>query len=60
MAAVTAQFTPLARLLAANGGVAGLRILEFPYPLDTRPEEEVREIARQVFDRAMTRLGVEA
>jgi hypothetical protein len=60
MAAVTAQFTPLARLLAANGGVAGLRILEFPYPLDTRPEEEVRDIARQVFDRAMTRLGVEA
>jgi hypothetical protein len=60
MAAVTAQFASLARLLAANGGAAGLRIFEFPYPLDTRPEEEIREIARQMFDSALTRLGVEA
>ena len=60
MAAVTSQFVSLARLLAADGGAAGLRILEFPYPLDTRPESEVREIARGIFADALATIGAEA
>jgi hypothetical protein len=33
--------------MAANAGRAGLRVHVLPYPLESRPEQEVREIARE-------------
>jgi len=33
--------------MAANAGRAGLRVHVLPYPLESRPEDEVREIARE-------------
>lgn len=47
VAVVTQEFEALAHTMAANAGRPGLRVLVLPYPLETRPEEEVREIARQ-------------
>jgi hypothetical protein len=46
VAVVTQEFENLAGTMAANAGRPGLRVLVLPYPLDTRPEEEVRTIAR--------------
>jgi hypothetical protein len=43
---VTAEFESLAHTMAANAGRPGLRVLVLPYPLESRPEPEVREIAR--------------
>jgi hypothetical protein len=43
---VTAEFEHLAHTMAANAGRAGLRVHVLPYPLEARPEEEVRTIAR--------------
>jgi len=47
VAVVTQEFEALAHTMAANAGRPGLRVLVLPYPLEIRPEEEVREIARQ-------------
>ena len=33
--------------MAANAGRSGLRVHVLPYPLESRPEAEVREIARE-------------
>ena len=57
VAVVTHEFESLARTMAANAGRSGLRLLVLPYPLDTRPEAEVREIAREHFDRLLDVLG---
>ena len=46
VAVVTEQFASLAKTLAAQYGRPGLRLIELPFPLDTRPEHEVRQIAR--------------
>jgi hypothetical protein len=43
---VTQEFEVLAHRMAANAGRAGLRVHVLPYPLESRPEKEVREIAR--------------
>ena len=43
---MTQEFEALAHTMAANAGRPGLRVLVLPYPLETRPEEEVREVAR--------------
>jgi hypothetical protein len=45
VAVVTREFEALATSIAANAGRPGLRVLVLPYPLDTRPEHEVRAIA---------------
>jgi hypothetical protein len=42
---VTAEFEALAHTMAANAGRAGLRVHVLPYPLETRPESEVRAVA---------------
>ena len=47
VAVVTQEFEALSHTMAANAGRPGLRVLVLPYPLETRPEEEVREIAGQ-------------
>jgi hypothetical protein len=54
---VTAEFEQLAHTMAANAGRAGLRVHVLPYPLESRPEGDVREIARQHWPRLLTTLG---
>ena len=44
---MTQEFESLAHTMAANAGRPGLRVLVLPYPLETRPEAEVRAIARE-------------
>ena len=55
---VTAEFEGLARTMAANAGRAGLRVHVLPYPLESRPEDEVRDIARDHWSRLLETLGV--
>lgn len=43
--------------MAANAGRAGLRVHVLPYPLDSLPETEVREIARQHWAPLLDTLG---
>jgi hypothetical protein len=43
--------------MAANAGRAGLRVHVLPYPLEARPEAEVRDIAREHWPRLMATLG---
>jgi hypothetical protein len=54
---VTQEFETLAHTMAANAGRPGLRVLVLPYPLEFRPAEEVREIARQYYPRLLATLG---
>jgi hypothetical protein len=44
--------------MAANAGRAGLRVHVLPYPLESRPEAEVRDIAREHWPLLMATLGV--
>jgi hypothetical protein len=57
VAVATAHFEPLARLLGAEGGRPGLRVMVLPYPYDTLTEEEVRAHAREAFPRLLEVLG---
>lgn len=57
VAVATEQFESLARTLASNYGRPGLRLLVLPYPLDVRPEHEVRAIARDAFPAVLATLG---
>jgi hypothetical protein len=57
---VTAEFEQLAHTMAANAGRAGLRVHVLPYPLESRPEAEVRAIARDHWPRVLETLGVGA
>ncbi|GMU77360.1 MAG: hypothetical protein AMXMBFR46_01610 [Acidimicrobiia bacterium] len=50
----------IATRIAALKGHASLRQLVLPYPLETRPEDECREIARDSYPRLLTTLGVVA
>jgi Fe-S cluster biogenesis protein NfuA len=58
VAVVTAEFETLGRTLAAQYGRPNLRFLVLPYPLDTRPEEEVRDVARTHFAELGEVLGI--
>jgi hypothetical protein len=55
---VTAEFEQLAHTMAANAGRVGLRVHVLPYPLESRPEAEVRAIARDHWPRLLETLGV--
>lgn len=55
---MTAEFEHLAHTMAANAGRAGLRVLVLPYPLESRPEAEVREIAGEHWSSLLATLGV--
>ena len=57
---VTEEFEHLAHTMAANAGRAGLRVHVLPYPLESRPEGEVREIARDHWPRLLETLGASA
>jgi hypothetical protein len=54
----TEQFEKLAITLNVNAGLPDLPVLTLPYPLDTRPEAEVREAARRALPRLLGLLGV--
>jgi len=56
-AVATEHFEPLARVLAAEGGRPGLRVMVLPYPFDTLSEEEVRAHARSLFPQLLDVLG---
>ena len=56
---VTQEFEALARTMAANAGAAGLRVHVLPYPLETRPEAEVRAIAAEHWPKVLATLGAE-
>ena len=43
--------------MAANAGRAGLRVHVLPYPLESKPEDEVREIARQHWSKLLETLA---
>ena len=58
VAVVTQEFEVLAQRMAANAGRAGLRVLVLPYPLESRSEDEVREIAIQHWPVLLDILGV--
>ena len=60
VAVVTREFETLAHTMAANAGRSGLRVLVLPYPLDTLPEKEVRQIAREHYPALLRTLGVPA
>jgi hypothetical protein len=54
---VTEEFESLAHTMAANAGRAGLRVHVLPYPLESRPEAEVRKIAMEHWPRLLDTLG---
>jgi hypothetical protein len=56
----TEHFEPLARILSAEGGRPGLRVMVLPYPYDTLPEDEVRGHARALFPQLLQTLGARA
>ena len=58
VAVVTEEFVPLAETMARNMGRPGLRLCVLPYPLDTRPEPEVRQIAHDFWQPLLDSLGV--
>lgn len=43
--------------MAANAGRAGVRVHVLPYPLESRPEGEVRDIAREHWPLLVETLG---
>ena len=55
---MTREFEVLSHTMANNAGRQGLRVLVLPYPLETLPETEVREIAREHFPTLLEVLGV--
>jgi hypothetical protein len=54
---VTQEFEILAHRMAANAGRAGLRVHVLPYPLESRPEKEVREIACEHWPKLLATLA---
>lgn len=58
VAVVTSEFELLARTMADNAGRPGLRVLVLPYPLDTKPEEEVRAVGRAHYRSLLRTVGV--
>ena len=58
VAVVTQEFEVLAHTMAANAGRPGLRVVVLPYPLETRPEEEVRNVARDHWGPFLRSIGL--
>jgi len=53
------HFEPLARTLAAQRGHDDLRLQVMPYPIEGRPEDEVRQIARDHYESLLAVMGAE-
>jgi hypothetical protein len=58
IAVVTDEFATHGRNMATHLGHADLAILVLPYPLEARPEAELRAIAADYYPRALDLLGV--
>jgi hypothetical protein len=58
VAVVTQEFEALAHTMAANAGRPGLRVVVLPYPLETRPEEEVRAVGRDHWGSLVRTIGL--
>ena len=59
IAVTTAHFETLGRTLAAQYGRPALRLAVLPYPLDTRAEADVRQVADETFAPMLAALGAE-
>jgi hypothetical protein len=53
----TEHFERLARVLTEDAGFADIRMTILPYPLEGRPEAEIREIARNAYPSMLASLG---
>jgi hypothetical protein len=56
----TKQFEPLATKLVAVSGFPHVPVLALPFPLDTRPEDEVRAVAAQYLPQLLTMIGFDS
>jgi hypothetical protein len=54
---VTAEFEAHGRRIAAHHRHPSLPMVVLPYPLEGRPEEEVREIAADAYGDVLVKLG---
>ena len=59
MVVVTAEFERLARQIATHLGHPDLPVLVLPYPLEGRPEDEVKKIAADAYPHLLELLGAE-
>jgi hypothetical protein len=57
---VTAEFESHGRRIAAHYGHPSMRMLVLPYPLEGLPEEELRGIAQDSYERLVGLLGARA
>jgi hypothetical protein len=57
VAVVTASFEDLAYRMRDHNGHPELDVLVLPYPLEERPEPEVREVARRFYPQLLEMLG---
>jgi hypothetical protein len=57
VAVVTAEFEAHGRRIAAHHGHPSLHMLVLPYPLEGRPEGEVRAIAADAYGDLLVALG---
>jgi len=59
LAVVTDEFATHGHNMARHLGHADLRVLVLPYPLETRPRDELLQIAADAYPEALALLGVE-
>ena len=55
---VTEEFETFAHRMAAHAGHPSLRVVVLPYPLEGRPDDEVRRIAADAYPTLLQTLGV--
>jgi hypothetical protein len=60
VAIVTEEFETHGRNVATHLGHRDLELLVLPYPLEARPEEELRAIADEFYPRVLASLGVQS
>jgi hypothetical protein len=58
VAIVTGSFEDLAYRMADHNKHPNLHVLVLPYPLEERPENEVRQVAREFYPQLLAMLGV--
>ena len=55
---ITSEFEGIAKQVAELEGHPSLRMVILPYPLEGRPEDEVRTIAEDAYPRLLASIGV--
>ena len=55
---VTEEFEAFAHRMAAHAGHPSLQVVVLPYPLEGRPDDEVRRIAADAYPTVLQTLGV--